>query len=72
MLLISKYNKRIRVLLCVIDVYSKYDWVVSLKDGKRVTITNHFSNGLDASKGHKAYVPGWKNNKIWVHEGTKL
>ena len=27
----SKYNKRILFLLCVIDTYSKYAWVVSLK-----------------------------------------
>ena len=30
--LISKYNKGIRYLLCVIDLFSKYAWVVPLKD----------------------------------------
>ena len=32
MQLISKYNKRIGYLLCVIDLFSKYAWVVPLKD----------------------------------------
>ena len=41
MQLISKYNERIRFLfLCVIDLFSKYEWVVTLKDNKGVTILN--------------------------------
>ena len=35
MQLISKFNKGIRFLLCVIDIYSKYAWVVPLEDKKR-------------------------------------
>ena len=38
--LISKFNKGFRFLLCVIDIFSKCAWVVSLKDKKDVTITN--------------------------------
>ena len=34
MQLLSKFNKGLRFLLCVIDTYSKYDWVVPLKDKK--------------------------------------
>ena len=34
-ILLSKYNKEIRFLLCVIDIFSKYAWVVPLKDKKR-------------------------------------
>ena len=30
--LLSRYNKGIRFLLCVVDIYSKYAWVVPLKD----------------------------------------
>ena len=40
--LINKYNKGIRFLLCVIDIYSKYAWVIPLKDKKSITITNGF------------------------------
>ena len=32
--LINKFYKGIRFLLCVIDTYSKYAWVVSLKEKK--------------------------------------
>ena len=40
MQLISKFNKGTRFLLCVIDIFSKYAWVVPLKDKKSVTIVN--------------------------------
>ena len=43
----SKFNKGIRFLLCVIDIYSKYAWVVTLKDKKSVTIVNAFQKILD-------------------------
>ena len=33
--LISKLDKRIRFLLCVIDIFSKYAWVIPSKDKKR-------------------------------------
>ena len=42
MQLISKFNKGFKFLLCVIDVYSKYAWVVPLKDKKGVSIVNAF------------------------------
>ena len=35
MQLLSKFNKGIRFLLCAIYIYSKYFWVIPLKDGKR-------------------------------------
>ena len=35
MQLLNKYNKGIRFLLCVIDIFSKYAWVAPLKDKKR-------------------------------------
>ena len=42
MQLISKHNNGTQFLLCVTDIHSKYAWVVSLKDKKRVKITNTF------------------------------
>ena len=50
MQLISNYNKGIRHLLCAIDLFSKYAFVVPLKDKKGVTITNAFQSILDKSK----------------------
>ena len=55
--LISKFNKRFRFLLCVIDIYSKYAWVVPLKDKKGVSIVNAFQSILNKSNR--------KPNKIW-------
>ena len=31
----SKFNKGFRYLLCVIDIYSQYSWVIPLKDKNR-------------------------------------
>ena len=31
MQLISKFNKKIRFLLCAIDIFSKYAWAIPLK-----------------------------------------
>ena len=36
MQLISTFNKGFRFLLCVIDIYCKYVWVIRLKDKKKV------------------------------------
>ena len=48
--LISKINKGFRFLLCVIDIFSKYAWVVPLKDKKKgVSIVNSFQKFLDDS-----------------------
>ena len=49
MQLISKFKKGFRVLFCVIDIYSKYAWVIPLKDKKEITITNAFQKILDES-----------------------
>ena len=50
MQLISKYNKGIRYLLCAIGLFSKYAWVVPLKDKKGVTIVYVFQTILNSSK----------------------
>ena len=50
MQLISKYNQRIRYLLCAIDLFSKYAFVVPLKDKKGTTIVNAFQSILENSK----------------------
>ena len=44
--LTSKFKKGFRFLLCVIDIYSKYAWVIPLKDKKGITITNGFQKIL--------------------------
>ena len=49
---LSKYNKGIKYLLCAIDLFSKYAWVVSLKDKKGVSIVDAFQKLI--SEGSKA------------------
>ena len=42
MQLISKVKKGFKFSLCVIDIYSKYAWVIPLKYKKGITVTNNF------------------------------
>ena len=42
MQLISKFDKVFKFLLLGLDIFSKYAWVVPLKDQKGITITNAF------------------------------
>ena len=49
MQLISKSNKGFRFLLYVINIYSKYAWVVPLKDKKGVSIVDAFQKILKKS-----------------------
>ena len=49
MQLIIKFNKGSRFLLCIIDIYSKYAWVIPLENKKGITITNGFQKFLDES-----------------------
>ena len=64
MQLISKFNKGFRFLLCVIDIFNKYAWVVPLKDRKGASIVNAFQSILKKSNR--------KPNKIWVDKGGEL
>ena len=49
---------------CVIDIDSKYDCVIPLKDKSRITITNGFQKILDKSNR--------KPKKIWVDKGIEF
>ena len=74
--LLSKYNKGNRFLLCVIDIFSKYAWVVPLKDKKGISIVKAFQSILKQSNS-KRHVKGTsakhvKPNKIWVDKGSEF
>ena len=72
MQLLSKYNKVFRFLLCVIDIFSKYAWVVSLKDKKGASIVDAFQKILDYSNRMQNQSEGRKPNKIWVDKGNEF
>ena len=44
--LIGKFNKGFRFFLCVIDVFSKYAWVIPLKDKKGMSIVNAIQKNI--------------------------
>ena len=64
MQLLSKFNKGFRFLLCAIDIFSKFAWVILLKDEKGISIVNTFQMILKESKR--------KPNKIWIDKGSEF
>ena len=64
MQLISKLNKGFRFLLCAIDIFSKFAWVVPLKYIIGISIVDAFQKILDKS--------GGKPNKILVDKGSEF
>ena len=64
MRLISNFNKGIRFLLCVIEIFSRYAWVFPLKDEKGVIIVDTFQKILNGSNR--------KPNKIWIDKGSEF
>ena len=61
---LSKKNKSIKYLLCAIDLFSKYAFVVTLKDKKGISITNAFKKIIKQSNR--------KPNKISVDQGGEF
>ena len=61
---LSKKNKGIKYLLCATDLYSKYAFVVPLKDKKGISIVNGFNKIIKQSNR--------KPNKIWVDQGGEF
>ena len=62
---LSKKNKGIKYLLCAIDLFRKYAFVVPLKDKKGTSITNAFNKIIKQSNKKKT-------NKIWVDQGGEF
>ena len=61
---LSRKNKGIKYLLCAIDLYSKYAFVIPLKDKKGISIVNAFNKIIKQSSR--------KPNKIWVDQGGEF
>ena len=62
--LINKFYKGVCFLLCAIDIFIKYAWIIPLENKRGITITNAFQKMLDESN--------LKPNKIWVHKGSEF
>ena len=61
---LSKKNKDIKYFLCAIDLFSKYAFVVPLKDKKGISSVNAFNKIIKQSNR--------KPNKIWVDQGGEF
>ena len=64
MQLLSQKNKAIKYLLSAIDLFSKYAFLVPLKDKKGISIFNAFNKIIKQSNR--------KPNKIWVDQGREF
>ena len=64
MSLINRFNKGIKYLLCIIDLFSRYSWVIPLKNKKGDSIVEGFIKILNNSNR--------KPNKIWVDNGKQI
>ena len=58
---LSKFKKGFKYLLCAIDLFSKYAWVIPIKDKKVTSIVNAFKKIISEKR---------KPNKIWVDQGS--
>ena len=61
---LSKTNKGIKYPLCAIDLFSKYAFVIPLKDKKGISIFNAFNKMIKQSNR--------KPNKIWLDQGREF
>ena len=58
----SKWNKGYRYLLMVLDVFSKYGWIIPLKDKKGETVSEAFKTILEEGR-----IPRY----LWVDKGKE-
>ena len=61
---LSKFNKGVKHLLCAIDLFSKYAWVIPIKDKEGTSIVNAFKKIISEEQR--------KPNKIWVDQGNEF
>ena len=58
----SKFNKGVKYLLAVIDIFSKYGWLIPLKDKTGETVASAL----------KTIFKERKPEKIWVDKGKEF
>jgi len=60
---LSKYNSGMKYLLMVIDVYSRYGWIVPLKNKDAKSVAQAFKD---------IFKSGRKPEKLWVDKGAEF
>jgi len=58
----SKYNNGVKYLLSVIDMFSKYGWIMPLKS----------KTGLEVASALEPVFKERKPDKLWVDKGTEF
>ena len=58
---LSSFNQSVQYLLCLIDIFTKYAWVKTLKDKKAKTVLQCFIEIVSKSK--------QKPNELWLDQG---
>ena len=61
MISLSYKNLGVKHLLCVVGIFSEYEWVNPLKDKKYKKVLNGFIKIINESKR--------KPNKLWAYQG---
>ena len=61
---LSTKNRSVKYFLCVIDVFTRYAWIKSLKEKKGKTVLNAFIKIVNESNR--------KPNKLWVDQGREF
>ena len=59
----DRLHMQLYAVICVIDIYNKYECVIPLKDKKDIAITNLFQKVLHESNHN--------SNKLWVDRGSE-
>ena len=67
---LSKYNNNYKFKLTVIDIFTKYAWVIPLKNKSGLSITNGFIIVL--SEHPQGGSEPRKPEKLWVDRGSVL
>ena len=58
----SKFNRKVKYLLAVIDVFSKYGWLIPLKD----------NTGKSVASALETIFKDRKPEKMWVDKGKEF
>ena len=67
---LSKYNNNYKLILTVIDIFTKYAWGISLKNKSGLSITNGFKIVL--SEHPQGGSEGRKPEILWVDRGSEF
>ena len=68
---LSNSNDKFKFLLCIIDVFSKYAWVVPIKDKTGKTLVNAFKSVLKSGRSPKSLQTD-KGTEFKIKENSLL